>query len=320
MSKTFNSKIYEEYIDKDNLPASLSRIEKLLEKKNDDLILLDVKAEILNLMDKTDEAISIYKEILYTDHEYMNAYIALSNLYLAEEIKKEKDNSEVIVDLLKKAEQINSDEVSYYVLADALKDSKRLDEAIEYYTKALKQEKNDDYFLESIWVELGRIYVEQEKYSLALNAYDSAIKCSTKENGDDSYCSALYVAEREIYSYMDNEDKVKEMDDKFASAENKYKEKPPHVYHGRLGEKFQDIASRLQKLGKQNEERRLQLFEVISSSIKDVYPVSTPNYEELNELIDFILDELDPDGTIFNKEVRALEKAYLIKLFNESHA
>ncbi len=319
MSKTFNSKIYEEYIDKDNLPASLSKIEKLLKKRGDDLELLDVKAEILNLMNRTDEAISIYQKILSIDSEYINAYIALSNLYLAEEIKKEKDYSKIIVDLLKKAEQINPDEISYYVLAGALKDNGQLDEAIKYYRKALKQEKGDNYFLENIWVEFGRIYTEQKKYTLSLDAYDNAIHFSAKENGDDSHCSEVYVAKREIYSILGNENKVREMDEQFASAENKYKERPPHIYRGKIGKKFQDISIHLQKLGKQDEERRQQLFEAISPYVKEAFPGNMPSHKDLWEIIDFALDELDHDGTLFNKEERALEKAHLVKLFNENY-
>jgi len=316
MSKTFNSKIYEGYINKDNLPASLSKIEKSLKKRGDDLELLDVKAEILNLMNRTDEAISIYQKILNIDSEYINAYIALSNLYLAEEIKKEKDYSKIIVDLLKKAAQINPDEISCYVLAGALKDSGQLDEATKYYKKALKQEKGDNYFLENIWVEFGKIYTEQKKYTLSLDAYDNAIHFSVKENGDDSHCSEVYVAKREIYSILGDEDKVRTMDEQFASAENKYKKRPLRVYQEK---KLQGIANRLQEISRQDEKRRQQLFEVISSHIKQVYPDNIPSNKELGEIIDFALGELDYDGTLFNKEERALEKAHLVKLFNENY-
>jgi len=321
MSKVFNSKIYEQYIDKENLSSSLSKIEALLDKKNNnELELLDVKAEVLNLMGRVDEATVIYKKILEADDEYINAYIALSNLYLAKEFKDEKNYSSIIVALLKKAEKINPADISYYVLAGTLKDNGNLDESIEYYTKALRQEKNDTFFLKNIYVELGRIFTEQKKYSLALNAYDNAIKYSVEEDGDDSHCSGIYVAKREIYSGLNDENKTKEMDDRFASAEKRYKERPTHIYHGKLGEKFQNIADRLQKLGKHEKETRKSLFEMVSLTAKETYPDKAPNYKELQEIIDFVLNEVDQDGTVFNKEVRALEKAYLIKLFNESHA
>jgi len=319
MSKVFNPKIYDEYIDKDDLPSSLAKVEEMIRNKSSDSKLLDVKAEILNLMDRIEEAISIYENIIQIDNSYINAYIALSNLYLAKEIKEDKNYSALIVGILKRAEQINPDEISYYVLAGALKDNGQLDEAIKYYRKALKQKKGDNYFLENIWVEFGRIYTEQKKYTLSLDAYDNAIHFSVKENGDDSHCSEVYVAKREIYSILGSENKVREMDEQFASAENKYKERPPHIYHGKIGKKFQDISNRLQKLGKQDEERRQQLFEAISPYIKEAFPDNMPSHKDLGEIIDFALDELDYDGTLFNKEERALEKAHLAKLFNENY-
>jgi len=232
------------------------------------------------------------------------------------EFEEEKNYSPLIIDVLKRAEQINPEEIPYYVLASALKDDGQLDEAIKYYKKALKQEKGRNSFLEEIWVEIGRIYTEQKKYTLSIDAYDNAIHFSVKEEGDDSHCSEVYVAKREIYSILGDEDKVRIMDEQFASAENKYKKRYSHVYREK---KLQGIANSLQEIEKQNEKRRQQLFKVISQYIKEIYPDNIPNYREFEDIIDFSLDELDHDGTIFNKEERALEKAHLIKLFNENY-
>lgn len=316
MNKKFNLKTYDEYINKDDLFSSLAKVEKMLSNKSNDLKLLDVKAEILNLMDKTEEAIFIYKKIIQIDNSYLNAYIALSNLYLMREFEEEKNYSPLIIDVLKRAEQINPEEISYYVLASALKDDGQLGEAIKYYKKALKQEKGHNSFLEEIWVEIGRIYTEQKKYTLSIDAYDNAIHFSVKEEGDDSHCSEVYVAKREIYSILGDEDKVRIMDEQFASAENKYKKRYSRVYREK---KLQGITNSLQEIEKQNEKRRQQLFEVISQYIKEIYPDNVPNYREFEDIIDFSLDELDHDGTLFNKEERALEKAHLIKLFNENY-
>ena len=75
----------------------------------------------------------------------------------------------------------------------------------------------------------------------------------------------------------------------------------------------------MQRLGKHEEETRESLLKMVSLIVKETYPDKAPDYKELEEIIDFVLDEVDQDGTVFNKEVRALEKAHLNKLINESH-
>ena len=63
MNKKFNLKTYDEYIDKDDLFSSLAKVEKMLSNKSNDLKLLDVKAEILNLMDKTKKQFLFIKKL-----------------------------------------------------------------------------------------------------------------------------------------------------------------------------------------------------------------------------------------------------------------
>ena len=103
--------------------------------------LLDVKAEVLNLMGQENKAVDIYNKILSIDENYINAYIDLSTVYQVKGIKEQKSYSERIVNLLRKAEKIDSSKISFYVFASALKDMGNLEEALKYYDKAISQEK-----------------------------------------------------------------------------------------------------------------------------------------------------------------------------------
>ena len=52
--------------------------------------LLDVKAEVLNLMGQENKAVDIYNKILSIDENYINAYIDLSTVYQVKGIKEQK--------------------------------------------------------------------------------------------------------------------------------------------------------------------------------------------------------------------------------------
>lgn len=300
--------IYEKYIDKNNLPLSLKKIDSYLKNKTGNTLeLLDAKAEVLNLMGQENKAVDIYNKILTTDENYINAYIALSTIYQGKEIKEQKSFSEKIVNLLRKAEKINSSKISFYVLAGALKDKGDFDEALRYYKKAVKQEQKDNYFLENIYTNIAKIFVEQKKYEDAIDAYDKAIEYSTEKYGDDSHCSEIYAFKRDIYERIENLQKAKEMDKKFVSAEKKYADSKEFSTQEYRDERLGKIHKSLEKLGEQEQETTNDLSRLVSLTIEDRHQGEEISYKKLGEIIDDVLEEIG-----YDKEIRAIEKTRLI--------
>ena len=307
--------IYEKYIDKNNLPLSLKNIDSYLKNKTGNTLeLLDVKAEVLNLMGQENKAVDIYNKILSIDENYINAYIDLSTVYQVKGIKEQKSYSERIVNLLRKAEKIDSSKISFYVFASALKDVGNLEEALKYYDKAISQEKDDNYFLENIYSDIAKIFTEQKRYQEAIEAYDNAIKQSIKKYGDDSRCSETYAFKREIYELIGNAENIKEMDRKFSEAERLYIEKSESIHEEYHDEKLANINKSLEKLGEQEKTLTDDLYKIILLAIEDRYLGKMPALEKFEGVVDEVLDEVE-----YDKDIRAIEKAHLIKRFNEQN-
>jgi tetratricopeptide (TPR) repeat protein len=305
--------VYEKYIDKENLSGSLANINQLLDSSSDNRPeLLDAKAEILNLLNKTDEAIRIYNKILEIDKNYANAYVALATIYQAKEIEENKNYSSVIVELLKKLENIKPEKVSYYVLAGALKNKGDFEEALQCYEKAIEQKKDDNYFLEDIYSDIAKILTKQKKYPEAIEAYDNAIKCSIKEYGNDSYCSEIYAFKREIYELMGDSENVKEMDRKFSAAEKLYVEKAKSSQDECYDEKLANIHKKLEKLGEQEHAVTDNLYNLVLLTLEERYPSQDLPDRKIDEVIDGILEEVE-----YDKDIRAIEKARLVKRIKE---
>jgi len=297
--------IYDKYINKKDLPGSLSRLNALINDNVNDLKLLDAKAEVLYLMDKEDEAIKICEQILNKDETYANAYSSLVYIYLSKGIGEDKNYSQKIVDLEKKLESIAPDKVGYSTLANSLKNLGNFEEALSYYKKAIEKEEHN-FFLEDIYKDIAMIYTKQKLFTEALKAYDEAIQCAVDEDGNDNKCSELYAFKRNIYEQMNDQINMQEMDKKFAAAEMAYKNLPPHEFKD---ERFKALQGKLSHLAEGGKETSDKLKELVLLMIEEKYKDQEVTYDKLGKIIDDALKDVD-----YEEGNRPLEKARLVML------
>lgn len=299
--------IYARYIDNNDFAGSLLKLDSLLNnQENNRLELLDAKAETLNRMNQLDEAIEIYEQILSEDKKYINAYICLIYIYQHKGIAENKKYSKEIIDIYKLLEKIDASKVSYNLLADALKDEGLLIEALECYKKAIQQNNQDNYLLESIYIEIAKIFFEQEKFMDALSAYNQAIDSSIADYGHDAYCSNIYAYQRGIYEKMKNWQKTREMDAKFLLTYNAYHnmQKATKKYIDKLEEELDQI---IRTCDEEADRDRDNLSDLVILAIKDRYDGKKISYIRLIKIIDDILDDMK-----YEKYARFIEKAHLI--------
>lgn len=306
---------YNSLIDNNNLQKSLDDIEKILNRDGDSYLeLLDTKGAVLYLMDRYDEAINVYETILNRDDSYLPAYQALVNIYLCKSIEENQAYYEEIIDLHRRIEENNKGTMPYSILADAYRGLGEYNLAIRCFEKALTEE-TDSYFIEDIFISLADCYKNKKDYQEAIKFYDKAIDESIKDNGDDRECSDYYAYKREIYSILNDEANVSEMDELYNDAVKKYYEHKSFRKKSKNND-FSKIIKKIEKVGVQEDTFDKEVFELTIGIMKECYSDHGINKFEI--VADCVLEDLYEGESIREKKVIPIKKARLVNLYKNS--
>jgi len=236
-----------EFIKINKYDEAINELNKIIEYNKDNLEAYLMKAGILQLMDKQDEAIKLYEDIIVKYPDKTEAYKELIDIYALPSQKTDEVNKKII-SLCKKLESINENKTPYNVLAKVYDDLEKPDMALLYYDKAIKQEiihiqaeahiLNDksqpqdilDYALDDICERRYNLYrllsdkafclkmmaqfdeeVDSEKnikLHEAIRLYEDAIKLNiSRDSESDSYSE--YESISEIYNLLGDYEKAK---------------------------------------------------------------------------------------------------------------
>jgi tetratricopeptide (TPR) repeat protein len=280
------------------------------------------KADELDKADRHEEAVELYKRIIKINEHCYDAYHGLVWIYGQMDIKNSSnEHAGEMIALGKKLELIDRNYDNYHVLAGSLADLGRLEEALEYYNKAiaydkrqLKEDSSHIDWLEDNYKERAKILFKLKRYEEALESYDNAIKKAIERSGDNKSCSDLYAAKREIYCIQDNIPMVAEMDNRFAESAVLWDDYfNSEEYDADCGDRFREIANKLKKSAYQEVPVRRQLSYIVLEMLKSYLPeeLAKDKVRIINEKIDYVLEQVD-----FDKNLRYIEKAYIAMIVN----
>jgi len=142
-------------------------------------------AEINQEQDKNDQAIEIYKKCIRLDPEKVDAYLALSNLYLSINcnVEAEDNLSQVFPKFKNNFKFLNN-------FGLILKNTGKLDLAVTIFYEALKIKADEKEPL----INISLCYLEKNEYQKALEVIDKAIAIDNKSL--DAYFSKSLIFER----------------------------------------------------------------------------------------------------------------------------
>lgn len=143
------------------LDEANSLVDEALQKERKNAYCMQLKAEILQAGDKTDEAIAIYEQILqsYDDDKYDRKYIYKEVIKLK---TQKMDSAEAVrqIDSLLKVSTYAENEHLYIQQAENYKRQKQYEQAIEAYRKGFKVSL-DNLFIQK---QIGYCYNKLKKY------------------------------------------------------------------------------------------------------------------------------------------------------------
>lgn len=149
--------------EKGNYADGLGKIERALELKPNDIMLLCNKALVLNYLEKYEEAIEVADKCLAMDERFHNAKVVKASILHKLSMNDfEKDEYEAALEKINQAIELKSNEATYLInKCSCLIKLKRNKEALEFAEKALALEKTnkDAVYLKS----LAAKYLKEEK-------------------------------------------------------------------------------------------------------------------------------------------------------------
>jgi tetratricopeptide (TPR) repeat protein len=172
-------------------------------------------------MKEVDHAIYYYKQAVYVDPRYAEAYY---NAGVAYEIKyRDKNpNNDLAIAAYRKAIDINNDNYSYVRaslnLGRLLKEQKKYDEAIEILRNAIKEEPENA----QLYNESGLVYMGSEHLDYAEKFFNKALTVQQRYPEASTNLGIVYLKQGKLARAIKQFEETLAKDDNFAGAQYNY--------------------------------------------------------------------------------------------------
>ena len=163
----------------------LEKINEILTIQPTDIEYLDVKAELLLYLNRHQEALDIYQQILPLSSEKAMIYYQLS------EAAQGLDNHELAIDYLLKTLKLNPEnEEAIFELYHSYEVLGKIDECIVELNKFI----DANPYSQHIWYNLGILYDRLENFEKAIDAYEFAVAINPNYSSAYYNMGAAYMA------------------------------------------------------------------------------------------------------------------------------
>lgn len=242
--------------------------EKLSFQQN--LELLEARANQLVSLKEYSRAKEMYDEILEQDKNYYSAYQMLTLLYLEKSLDsniegEEESFDEEIIEIQNELYDVAPGEVDHQTLAQSYISLGKFDLAISELNKSSDNDKRTKVEIKK---RLAKLYFIQGDYDKAIDSAAKASKLSEEIHGDKRFSSELYALLREINQQLSKEQVVKEMERKYKESKRDF-EKFMGEYEPK-NEQGKEILKKIHKIDTTNsKELKQMILEEVLEKYKD---------------------------------------------------
>jgi tetratricopeptide (TPR) repeat protein len=205
----------------DDYKAAVRLFKEAIKKKTDFVKPYNEAGLAYVAMNQVDHALYMYKQAVYIDPKYAEAYY---NAGVAYEIKyrdKNPDNDMAIASY-KKAIEVNNDNYAYVRssmnLARLYRAQQKYDDAIELLRNAMKLEPDSA----QLYNESGLVYLDSNHTDYAVKFFDKALKVQQRYPEASTNLGIAYLKQGRLAKAITQFEETLEKDENFAGAQYNY--------------------------------------------------------------------------------------------------
>lgn len=188
---SYQSKIYD---------LALGYLDKAQNLKPNNVMVLSLKANALQHLDKREKAIKLYKKVLKLDKKNYASLFSLAYLYF------EQEEYEKAIKQFKKAIKYSPKEADYipysqYYIAQSLRKLNNSSDALNYYAEAINSGMLTNGDLENALLQRAPLLRESKRYDEALSDYTKLLEITKSEDMKHIYLYHMAFCESKVNFY-----------------------------------------------------------------------------------------------------------------------